>query len=85
MASGGRQPKATDFVAERREPSGYFVAERREPSGYFVAERRKPSGYFVAERREPSGISAGKPGGLRRSANKNAPNGPQVSGLLNLM
>ncbi len=29
--------------------------------------------YFVAARREPSGITVGKPGGLRRSANKNAP------------
>ena len=37
--------------------------------------------YFVAARREPSGITVGKPGGLRRSANKNAPNGPKVSGI----
>jgi hypothetical protein len=28
--------------------------------------------YSVAARREPSGITVGKPGGLRRSANKNA-------------
>ncbi len=36
--------------------------------------------YFVAARREPSGIAAGKPGGLRRSANKSTPNGSKVSG-----
>jgi hypothetical protein len=29
--------------------------------------------YFIAARREPSGITVGKPGGLRRSANRNAP------------
>ncbi len=29
--------------------------------------------YFVAARRKPSGITVGKPGGLRRSANKKRP------------
>ena len=29
--------------------------------------------YFVAARREPSGITFGKPGGLRRSANRKRP------------
>jgi hypothetical protein len=37
--------------------------------------------YFAAARREPSGIPVGKPGGLRRSANKNTPNGFKVSGI----
>ena len=31
--------------------------------------------YFVAARREPSGSTIAKPGGLRRSANENAPKG----------
>jgi dihydroorotase len=33
------------------------------------------------QRREPSGITVGKPGGLRRSAKKNAPYGSRVSGI----
>jgi hypothetical protein len=37
--------------------------------------------YFVAARREPSGIPVGKPGGLRRSAKKNAPYGSKISGM----
>ncbi len=36
--------------------------------------------YFVAARREPSGILVGKPGGLRRSANKNAPKDSKANG-----
>jgi hypothetical protein len=35
--------------------------------------RAPNAAYFVAARREPSGITVGKPGGSRRSANKNAP------------
>ena len=36
--------------------------------------RLEPNGtYFVAARREPSGITIGKPGGLRRSANRKRP------------
>ncbi len=87
LANGGRQPTGLLSLRALLLPSADFSESGLANPSRKRADIGKTGGltpnatYFVAARREPSGITVGKPGGLRRSANKNAPNGPKVSGI----
>ena len=67
-AGDGEPLLALGAMFRSRPTAAEFVACRTGPAG-----RRVNAIYFVAARREPSGITVGKPGGLRRSANKKRP------------